>query len=172
MQYKTHIWELMETYKGAIFHASSSIRDRLDALQDHFLHEIGETEENAFLKFNFAPQVLRRNIGILGVLHKRVIGKVHPIFQQLLPFHRDLFQAGRANEHDKQLYGHMWEVRFQRGLHDRSIFAMVHSYNDLPQNVVDCPSVSAFQTMLTKTVRARCEAGDPYWKFAFDYRRR
>ena len=116
--------------------------------------------------------MLRRNIGILGVLHKRVIGKAHPIFQQLLPFHRDLFQAGRANEHDKQLYGHMWEVRFQRGLHDRSIFAMVHSYNNLPQNVVDCPSVSTFQSMLTKMVRARCEAGDSHWKFAFDCRRR
>ena len=67
----------METHNGAIFHASSSILERLDALQEHFLHEIGETEANAFLKFNFAPQVFRRNIDILGVLHKRVI----PIFQ-------------------------------------------------------------------------------------------
>ena len=70
----------METHNDAIFHASSLILERLDALQEHSLHEIGETESNAFLKFNFAPQILRRNIGILGILHKRVIGKAHLIF--------------------------------------------------------------------------------------------
>ena len=171
-QFKTHIWGIMETHNGAIFHASSSILSRLDDIQRQFLKEIGETERSAFLDFNFAPPLLRRNIGILGVLHKRVIGKSHPIFQQLLPFQRDLFQEGRPGDHNKQLYGHMWEVKNQRGLHDRSIFAMVHTYNNLPQKVVDCASVSEFQTALTKIVRANCEVGLPDWQYTFDCRRR
>ena len=171
-QFKTHIWGLMETHNGAIFHASSSILSRLDDIQRQFLKEIGETERNTFLNFNFAPPLLRRNIGILGVLHKRVIGKSHPIFQQLLPFQRDLFQEGRPGDHNKQLYGHMWEVKNQRGLHDRSIFAMVHTYNNLPQKVVDCASVSEFQTALTKIARAKCEVGLPDWQYTFDCRRR
>ena len=166
-QFKTHIWGLMETHNGTIFHASSSILDRLDALQEHFLHEIGETEENAFLKFNFAPQVLRRNIGILGVLHKRVIGKAHPIFQQMLPFHRDLFQAGRANEHNKQLYGHNVEVSHHQAIYNRSIFAMVDIYNNLPQYVVDASSVSAFQKYLTQIARKRCQIGNADWASSF-----
>ena len=101
-----------------------------------------------------------------------MIGKSPPIFQQLLPFQRDLFQEGRPGDHNKQLYGHMWEVKNQRGLHDRSIFAMVHSYNNLSQKVVDCASVSEFQTALTKIVRAKCEVGLPDWQFTFDCRRR
>ena len=101
-----------------------------------------------------------------------MIGKSHPIFQQLLPFQRDLFQEDSAGDHNKQLYGHMWEVKNQRGLHDRSIFAMVHSYNNLPQKVVDCASVSEFQTALIKIARAKYEVDLPDWQFTFDCRRR
>ena len=66
----------------------------------------------------------------------------------------------------------MWEVKNPRGLHDCSIFAMVHSYNNLPQKVVDCPSVSEFQTILTKIVHAKCEVGLSEWQFILDCRHR
>ena len=48
------------------------------------------TEEVAFLSYNFAPPTIRRNIGMFGFLHKRVLGKAHPCFQKLLPFHADV----------------------------------------------------------------------------------
>ena len=65
------------------------------------------TEELAFLNYNFASPILRRNIGMLGFLHKRVLGLSHPNIQKLLPFHEDVFGSLRAGEHDKQLYGHI-----------------------------------------------------------------
>ena len=39
--------------------------------------------QQAFLEHNFAPPVLRRDIAVLGLLHKRVIGSSHPSFADL-----------------------------------------------------------------------------------------
>ena len=110
-QFKTHVWSLMEIHNGAIFHAAGSYLSRVDEAQKKFLDEIGITEQEAFLNFNFAPPTLRRDIGILGLLHKRVLGKCHPIFQELLPFHQDYFGSLRPREHNKQLYDHILEIQ-------------------------------------------------------------
>ena len=75
LQFKTQIWGLIETNMGGYFHAASSLLDRIDGAQNRFLHELDVTPATAFLEFNFAPPSLRRNIGILGLLHKRVLGK-------------------------------------------------------------------------------------------------
>ena len=124
-------------------------------------------EASGFLECNFAPPSLRRNIGIFGLLQKRVLGKAHPIFQELLPYHRDVFGSLRQNEHSKQLYCHTLDVNGQYMLHRRSIFGMVPVYNRLPQSFVDCHTVSCFQKQLTMKARAACEHGDPNWKFLF-----
>ena len=73
-QFKTHVWGLIEIHQGAIFHAAATHLNKLDHLQDSFLRELGISCEEAFIKFNFAPVCLRRDIGILGMLHKRVLG--------------------------------------------------------------------------------------------------
>ena len=48
-----------------------------ERLQRHYVHELSLTEASAFLYYNFAPPTLRRDIGILGFLHKRVLGECH-----------------------------------------------------------------------------------------------
>ena len=160
----------METHNGGIFHASDTLLHRLDSAQHHFLIEIDMHTATAFTDHNFAPPTLRRNIGILGLLHKRVLGKCHPIFQKLLPFHSDVFGWIRAEEHNKQLYNHILEVHYQQALHRRSVFGMVTQYNKLPQNVVDCDSVSKFQHYLTLMARKRCQDGDADWMHTFSCR--
>ena len=102
-QFKTHIWSLMEMHSGGIFHASDSLLAKIDETQRRFLRELSITEEEAYLQHNFAPSQLRRNIGILGLMHKRVIGECHPIFCKLLPFCSDSGQPGYPNGHNKQL---------------------------------------------------------------------
>ena len=134
------------------------------------MHEIELTEEQAFLECNFAPPSLRRDIGVLGLLHKRVLGKAHPVFQKLLPFHTDVFGSLRPAEHRFQLYGHSLEVQRQHGLHDRSIFAMVYIYNRLPLDILESLTVAAFQRKLTRMVRFRCELGEERWKLVFNSR--
>jgi len=169
-QFKTHVWGIVETHSGAIFHASDYLLDKLDSAQRHFLNEVGVTEAEAFKEYNFAPPKLRRDIGVLGFLHKRVLGKSHPDIQRLLPFHFDVFGSLRPGEHDKQLYGHILDVQQQHSLHSRSIFGMVYVYNRLPQNVVNCKTVSTFQRHLTLEAREKCQDGNENWIHSFSCR--
>ena len=74
-QFKTHVWAIVETHSDAIFHASDYLLDKLDSAQRHFLNEVGVTEAETFKEHNFAPPKVRRDIGVLGFLHKRVLGK-------------------------------------------------------------------------------------------------
>ena len=169
-QFKIHIWGLMEIHNGAIFHAASSLLCRFDSVQRGFLNEIHLTESEAFLKHNFAPPILRRDIGILGLIHKRVLGLAHPIYQKLLPFFGDVFGYLCGNSHSKQLYGHDLSIHFQHSLHQRSIFGMVNVYNRLPQNVVDIDNIKSFQTVLTQMARTACENNDVMWMKIFHSR--
>ena len=167
LQFKTHVWGLIESHLGAYFHAAPSLLDKIDGVQRHFLRELGLTSEQAFLEFNFAPPSLRRNIAVLGLLHKRVIGKCHPSFEQLLPWWGDRFSEARGHGHTKQLYGHWVEVTSHQALYDRSIFAMVDIYNNLPQHAVDAPSVSIFQSYLNHIACTKCQHGDAAWAASF-----
>ena len=160
----------MEVHNGGIFHSSNYLLDKFDSAQRRFLDCIGIDESSAFIEHNFAPPSLRRNIGILGLLQKRVLGKSHPIFQKLLPFHADVFGSLRPGEHNRQLYGHILDVQFQHSLHSRSVFGIVYVYNRLPQTVVDNPCVSSFQTSLTAMARRKCQDGDPNWMHVFSSR--
>jgi hypothetical protein len=157
-QFKTQIWGLMEAHSGGLFHAAISLLQKIDQVQKRFLREIGISAVRGFLEFNFAPPSLRRNIGILGLLHKRVLNKCHPSFQRLLPFYAERFET-TGQGHTKKLYGHWVEISSHRALFNRTIFAMVDIYNALPQHIVDNTSVSEFQRDLTQLVRQKRERG-------------
>ena len=167
-QFKTHIWGLIEAHNGGYFHATSSLLEKIEHAQDRFLRELGVSPEQAFLDFNFAPPRIRRNIAVLGLIHKRVLGKCHPTFERLLPWYAERFSTPRSMPcHSKQLYNHNVEISHQRSLYNRSIFAMVDVYNNLTQSMVDSPTVSSFQSCLNKVVKARCESADVTWSLSF-----
>ena len=132
MQFKTHIWGLIETHSAGLFHACTSLLNQFDQCQDNFLNKLHCNAAAAFLNNNFAPLTLRRNIAVLGLIHKRVLGLAHPAFSNVMPW-----DVGISPEeyHDKQLYDHSVEMKFQRGLYNRSIFGMIAEYNRLPQYV-------------------------------------
>ena len=160
-QYKTHVWSLTEYHSGAIYHASGTALAKLDRLQKSFLEELHMTEENAFLNHNFAPSELRRDIGILGFLHKRVLEKCHIGLVQLLPANH-----GEGRWHDKQLQSFIPQCTHRHVLFQRSLFGMIGVYNRLPQWLVDKDSVQIFQTTLTQMAKKCClRNGD--WKSGF-----
>jgi len=166
-QFKTHIWGLVEMHSGGFFHAASSLLKKLDHVQNRFLRELNVSPCQAFLEFNFAPPSLRRNIGALGLLHKRVLGKAHPTFEKLLPWYTERFPEGRSQGHNKQLYGHHCEIRCHNNLFFRSIFAVCDVYNNLPQHVVDLKTIKDFQRYLTQVAKMRCQQGIDAWASSF-----
>ena len=90
-QFKAHVWSYLEYHNGAIIVAKRADRGRLDRMQRSFLHQLGLTDEEAFVNFNFAPLSLRRSIGIRGFLHKRILGTCHPVLIQAFPLTAPFF---------------------------------------------------------------------------------
>ena len=112
-------------------------------------NELQSDENTAFRLSNFPPPTLRRDIGMLGFLHKRVLGLAHPAIERLFPWAPNQYHSG----HTKQLDDRMLECNFRRVLFLRSLFGLTAVYNLLPQYVVDCSTVSQFQKELTKSRR-------------------
>ena len=133
-------------------------------MQRWFLHEVGLTDTEAFLNFNFAPPSLRRAIGMLGFLHKRNLGQCHPLVIAAFPL---LSERGMTGAHDKALFSHSETILYHRRLWSRSIFHFIHIYNQLPQSFVDIPSVSAFQRKLTQAAKGVASADNERWRKSF-----
>ena len=136
---------------------------RLDKVQRGFLQDIGMTDTEAFVVHNFAPPSLRRCIGLLGLLHKRVLGKCHPGLAHVLPFAEGL----QADYHSKALYPYSDMQHYQARLYRRSLFAYVLIYNRLPQALVDLPSVKCFQSKLTHLAKHRAQIDQEGWRSSF-----
>ena len=97
----------------------------------------------------------------------RVIGECHPTYDLLFPWWNDRFSEPRGRGHTKQLYGHWVEIKTHRAVYNRSIFAMVDIYNNLPQQAVDASTVSLFQSYCNHIARTKCEQGDTAWAVSF-----
>ena len=138
-------------------------RRRLDKLQRGFLYEIGSDDEVAFINHNFAPPSLRRAIGILGFIHKRVLCKCHPALVQALPFVSD----PTGCYHSKTLASFLDGVRTSHALYFRSLWNYIHIYNRLSQELVDTTRIPTFQGELTQVAKFRAQRGDPKWRDAF-----
>ena len=110
-QHETHIWSRTEYRNGTILHAAPSQLARIDSMQRGFLKELHVSEIDAFSKFNFALSVLRRDIDILGLLHKRILGLAHPRFEELFPF-----VEITDSSHNKQIEIHLNEITCRSSL--------------------------------------------------------
>ena len=161
-QFKTHIWGKIEYHHGAILHACDSSLAKIELLQSNFVRGLSITREMAFQDYNLAPLSLRRDIGILGFIHKRVLGECHMAVKALLPF------SGVADRwHSKQLETHIDNCIVRHTLYWGSLFGLVHVYNRLPEHLISTTSVKEFQSRLTQGARDRCSNWDANWMKAY-----
>ena len=163
-QYKSHIWGITEYSNGVIFMAPPCQVRRLDKLQKWYLRELGISDQDAFVTHNFAPPSLRRNIGLLGFLHKRVLEECHPAFCQALPFGPSNIAA---RYHSNHLDTRCGEVISHARLYERSLYAYIRVYNRLPQALADSPSVSCIQARLTHLAKQQAKESNDTWRKCF-----
>ena len=119
-------------------------------------------EESAFCNFNLAPLCLRRDIAMLGFLHKCNLPDAHE--DMLLLFPRRTARAHGAQ--NKRLWHKMpldISCTCQPELRRRSLFSLVHVYNALPQSIVNCDSISDFQHELTEVARKKLHLHHNNW---------
>ena len=132
-------------------------------MQRYFLHQIGVTDSEAFIVYNFSPPSLRCRIGMLDFIHKRILQKCHPSLISAMPLCQD--QTNRY--HDKNLETFLdGVIRYDR-LYFRSLYGYMHMNNRLSQYLVDQPSVKSLQT---KFIYMAKQNDDMRWRQFFkDY---
>ena len=80
IEYKARVLSFLEYRTPAIYHAAGTLLHCVDNLQEHFLRELGVSSREALLLHNLAPLSSRRDIAMLGLIEKSVLGHAHPDF--------------------------------------------------------------------------------------------
>ena len=124
--YKAQALSFIEYRTPAVYHACSTLLGKVDRLQRRFLRVVGVTEELALSEYALAPLASRRDMAMLGVIHRCNLG--------LGPAHFSKFF--RRREHAERSFGtrsekrrHRWQLDDPRdGTHSellaRSVFGL------------------------------------------------
>ena len=127
----------IEYRTAAIYHASDTALRPLDRVLDKFLAEAGLSDVDALLYLNLAPLCARRDMAMLGLFHRAVIGQG--------PSHFNAFfqDAGRRWQRPTRAAGHLHsrQIRDPRGPSfseqvRRSGHGLVAMHNLLPEKIV------------------------------------
>ena len=147
----------------------------LDDLQHKLLRVVGCTEVEALMLWNLAPLATRRDVAMLGVIHRAVLKEGPAHLQKFFQLREDTLQttywtrgAGRRAQHGKQLknkaYTNCPELR------RRSALGLIQVYNLLPAEAVAQSSVKDFQSKLQEELKNRAAAGVEDWPSTYSPR--
>ena len=171
MLYKSHVLSFIEYRTAGVHFASTSVLNGVDDVQTRFIRQLGLDEETAFMSHNLAPLCVRRDIAILGVIHRAVLREGPP---QLWKF----FCRDSSARREQRLFSRHSLQLLERPpgrnleLMRRSAFGMIRVYNLLPEDAVAERTLKGFQRFLTQLVRDRLVARDDRWRELFSCRHR
>ena len=83
--YKAQVLSYIESRTPGLYHAAPSVLDRIDRVQRRFLRVVGFTELEALELYRLAPLPCRRDMAMLGVLHKISLGLAPSQLAALFP---------------------------------------------------------------------------------------
>ena len=138
--YKAQIFLFVESSTPALYHAASTNLAWIDRVQSRFLREIGLSELEALRDDRLAPMKCRRDLSMLGVLHKVNLSSAPPQLQELFPRIGSVDgPAGRSRlRYWRRLHGRQLATPVDWASSDalrRSLVGVVRCYNKLPQKV-------------------------------------
>ena len=152
--YKAHLLSYLEYRTPAIYHATRDLLVRLDAVQSKFLSKAGLDEVEALDHFRLAPLPVRRDMAMLGVIHRTALGQGPAHFKEVFPS-----ASGATTDRIED------PRRFLRHpVVKRSALGLVSVYNLLPDRIVAHRSVPAFQKSLQQLVLERAKQGRDDWQ--------
>ena len=159
-----------KTARLLFYHASASALAGVDQVQKRFQRELGLTEEAALVDFALAPLCARRDIAMLGMVHKAALGKCS---SQLARFFKRAPPAASRTRlgtraHRRQLYDPIGDLHLDTAR--RSALGLVGVYNALPSSIADLDDVPSFQSALQHLLRDRARRGDDNWQQLFSPR--
>ncbi len=171
--YKAQVLSYIESSTPGVYHAAPSVIDRIDRVQRRLLRELGLDELSALQKFRLAPLPARRDMAMLGVLHKITLGIAPPQLAELFPFRGAVTEPLHMARlrywrplHDRQLHSHA-ELRCTETM-SRSLFGLVHCYNKLPQRAANSKTVKGFQRCLQNALKQLAQVNpESDWQHLF-----
>ena len=156
--YKAQVLSCIESSTPGVYHAAPSVLDRIDRVQRRFLREMGMDERAALRDYRLAPLPARRDMAMLGVLHRVALGLAPPQLAALFPLRGVVPEPW-----------HMGRLRTWRPLHNRqleclaplrctetmsrSLLGLTPCYNKLPQKAVALTTVKGFQRGLQNALK-------------------
>ena len=145
--FKAHILSFVEYRTPGVYHAASSNILALDRVLSNFLRQVNVSELEALTNFKLAPLSARRDVAMLGVIHRTLLGEGPP---QLRVFFRldetNLRRSARITRHERQIVSNFGDRPLD--MVKRSVLGLTRVYNMLPAHVVKCKSVRSFQGAL------------------------
>jgi hypothetical protein len=165
--YKSHVLSFIEYRTSALYHASDKVLKSLDSIQNRMLRIVDATELDALMYFNLAPLSTRRDIAMLGMIHRAVIGKGPDQLRRF--FYRNTQVNTCYIQTRRQESKHSAELKeYRDGSHkeyiSRSALGLVSVYNLLPENMLDIQDISVFQGALQDLVKGSASRGDGFWQ--------
>ena len=151
--YKAHLLSYIEYRTPAIYHATRAVLSRLDAVQSGFLKDIGVDEISALVDFRLAPLATRRDMAMLGLIHRTILGKGPEHFKEFFTRNHQSISTPVRDPRNTS----------KAPLVKRSALGLVAIYNMLPQSMLRIKSVPAFQKGLQEIVIRYAASGHPNW---------
>ena len=153
--YKANVLSYIETWTPALYHAAPLTLSCIDALQDTFLCHVDISPSTALDRFGLVPLKTRRDIAMLGLLHRVRLRIAPTCLMQLFPFERrPIYSYGVPLGKPRHVYQLADPVSRQSPMFfRRSIFGLIHVYNDLDPVIVEADNVKSFQHKLQALVK-------------------
>ena len=176
--YKAQLLSYIEYRTAAIYHACQHSLDALERVQSRLIQAVGMTEVEALTVCRLAPLSARRDMALLGLVHRTVLGRGPSHF---ITFFRADHQARgqQGSRHRLQLVeysgGDVSDYIFPGSRPadylKHSMLGLVSVYNRLPASVVEGSScVSSFQAALQAILVDQANAGVVNWAQSFSPR--
>ena len=103
--YKTKVMSYIEFRTSAIYHASETHLRRLDSIQDRLLRSIGVDETIAISELHLAPLRSRRDMAMLGIVHRTMLGAGPEHFRTFFKLDPGASPLARSR-HNRQIISH------------------------------------------------------------------
>ena len=129
--------------------------------QEKFLADVGISSKDALLHFNLAPLASRRDMAMLGLIHRTVLRKGPGHFRQVFRVTDDGSRRHRYTLLDQGA---------RSNLRSRSALGLIPVYNMLPADAVEHKTVSAFQANLQSMLKDRASSDVQDWEKLFSPR--
>ena len=153
--YKSQVLSSIEYRTAGIYHACDTLLAPLDAIQSSYLSDLGLDSKDALFGFNLAPLTTRRDIAMLGIIHRAVLGRGPPqfrkfIFPEAFP-ERHVQTRLSTRSHARRVHEYLDGCQLE--IAKRSMLGLTSVYNMLPEQVVAADSVSLMQQRVQEVVR-------------------